>query len=286
MRIRLDRLVLDPSLPDRIAEDDWIDELAESLKSGGQVEAITVRPPIRMGGPHRVIHGRVRWAAARRAGLDTLYARVLPWADDREAGYTLLVANQSRPLAAIEKGWLIAETVRRERDQEGVGAQRRVAARLISSNEKASESTITRYVRIGMVFSQAWLGKEEIDPRRLLRVSLRRLLEAANHRKEEDRRFAIKVLAGLESAPPECPDPAKQVSAGNDPMSRKGVFEEQDTEDGVVISLCPPLDQRWSTEDLRSFVRTFRPLLAEAEARLEAAGVEEGASQTPALGVS
>ena len=70
-----------------------LDALAESIRSHGVIQPITVR---RLEGDHyQIIAGERRWRAARMAGLSELPARIVD-ADDRESMVLALVENLQR----------------------------------------------------------------------------------------------------------------------------------------------------------------------------------------------
>ena len=70
-----------------------LDALAESIRSHGIIQPITVR---RLEGDrYQIIAGERRWRAARMAGLEELPARIVD-ADDREAMVLALVENLQR----------------------------------------------------------------------------------------------------------------------------------------------------------------------------------------------
>ncbi len=70
-----------------------LDALADSIRSHGVIQPITVR---RLEGDHyQIIAGERRWRAARMAGLGELPARIVD-ADDREAMVLALVENLQR----------------------------------------------------------------------------------------------------------------------------------------------------------------------------------------------
>lgn len=70
-----------------------LDALADSIRSHGVIQPITVR---RLEGDHyQIIAGERRWRAARMAGLRELPARIVD-ADDREAMVLALVENLQR----------------------------------------------------------------------------------------------------------------------------------------------------------------------------------------------
>ena len=79
--------------PRRVFEEEALEELAESIRTYGLIQPITVRPLD--SGYYQIIAGERRWRAARKAGLDKVPVRVLE-ADDRRAMEMALVENLQR----------------------------------------------------------------------------------------------------------------------------------------------------------------------------------------------
>lgn len=102
--IAIDRIVPDPTQPRTEFEADAIERLAESLKSHGQIQPITVRWSEGMD-RYLIVSGERRWRAANLAGLRTLAAVVLDGEPDASRILEIqLVENCLREdLAPIER---------------------------------------------------------------------------------------------------------------------------------------------------------------------------------------
>ena len=79
--------------PRREFDPESLQELTDSIREYGVIQAITVRPLER--GYYQIIAGERRWRAARAAGLREVPVRILP-ADDRLATELALVENLQR----------------------------------------------------------------------------------------------------------------------------------------------------------------------------------------------
>lgn len=104
--INLDRIAPDPNQPRTKFEPDAIARLAESLKTHGQIQPITVRWSDGMG-CYLIVSGERRWRAANLAGLATMAAVVLDNEPDESRILEIqLVENCLREdLAPIERAW-------------------------------------------------------------------------------------------------------------------------------------------------------------------------------------
>lgn len=76
LRIRLDLIDPDPNQPRRRFDAETLDELANSLKVNGQIQAISVRPNPDRPGRYLINVGERRWRAAQLAGWTDLKAAI------------------------------------------------------------------------------------------------------------------------------------------------------------------------------------------------------------------
>ena len=131
-KIRLDRIVADANQPRKDFDEAALDELAESLKTRGQLQPIRVRWD-EAADRYVVVVGERRWRAAQRAGLDSLVCVVAPGdATPEELLEDQLVENALRQdLKPIEE----AKAYRQLLDSLGV-SQRQLAERLHVSPQK------------------------------------------------------------------------------------------------------------------------------------------------------
>jgi ParB family chromosome partitioning protein len=83
-RIELGKIQPDPDQPRRVFDDEYLAELAESLKLHGQLQPIRVRWDA-AATTYRIIAGECRWRAARKAGIPALEAIVVDDAISLEA---------------------------------------------------------------------------------------------------------------------------------------------------------------------------------------------------------
>jgi hypothetical protein len=71
LQLPVDRVQPDPRSPRRIFNDDALEQLAESIKSWGQLQPVVVR---RVGDVYQLVCGERRWRAHLRAGLENIWA--------------------------------------------------------------------------------------------------------------------------------------------------------------------------------------------------------------------
>lgn len=90
----------------RYTESSLIDELAQSIKSQGQLEPVAARPHPSIRGRYQLIYGHRRLAAIRKIGNSRIRAEIRD-ADDRSMLQIALVENlQRKDLTDYEKGLL------------------------------------------------------------------------------------------------------------------------------------------------------------------------------------
>jgi ParB family transcriptional regulator, chromosome partitioning protein len=120
----LDAIVPNPKQPRRTFVEEQLEELAESIRTKGVLQAILVRPDPERAGQFEIVAGERRWRAARRAGLTTI-PTIVRELDDRETLEIGIIENVQRAdLNAIEEAEAYRALMDRfGRTQESVGAQ-------------------------------------------------------------------------------------------------------------------------------------------------------------------
>jgi len=93
--IAIDRIVPNPKQPRRTFAEAELQELAESIRAKGVLQAILVRPDPANADMYEIIAGERRWRAARRAGLTSIPA-VVRVMDDREMLEIAIIENVQR----------------------------------------------------------------------------------------------------------------------------------------------------------------------------------------------
>jgi ParB family transcriptional regulator, chromosome partitioning protein len=93
LRIPLDMIDADPNQPRRHFDADALDELANSLKANGQIQAISVRPNPERPGRYLINVGERRWRAAQLAGWTDLRAEI---GEQKDLRVAQLVENIQR----------------------------------------------------------------------------------------------------------------------------------------------------------------------------------------------
>jgi ParB family transcriptional regulator, chromosome partitioning protein len=122
--IAIDRIVPNPKQPRRTFVEAELEELSESIRAKGVIQAILVRPDPANVEMFEIVAGERRWRAARRAGL-TVIPAVVREMDDREMLEIAIIENVQRAdLNAVEEAEAYKALIDRfGRTQESVAAQ-------------------------------------------------------------------------------------------------------------------------------------------------------------------
>ncbi len=122
--IAIDRVVPNPKQPRRTFIESDLEELAESIRTKGVLQAILVRPDPSNADMFEIIAGERRWRAARRAGLTTIPS-VVREMDDREVLEIAIIENVQRAdLNPVEEAEAYKALIDRfGRTQESVATQ-------------------------------------------------------------------------------------------------------------------------------------------------------------------
>lgn len=100
MDIAVECIIPSPNQPRKDFKPDELNELAESIRTVGLIQPITVRPA---GDSYELIAGERRWRAAKLAGLSQISAIVEPAAGQRSALMSLIENIQRSNLNPIEE---------------------------------------------------------------------------------------------------------------------------------------------------------------------------------------
>lgn len=134
--IKVDVVVPNPKQPRSVFDEDALEELADSIKTLGLIQPITVKRD--KGGKYIIISGERRWRASQLAGLATIPAYVRE-ADDQNLHEMALVENiQRQDLNAME----IAISLQRLMDECGLTQD------AVSSRVGKKRSTVANYLRL------------------------------------------------------------------------------------------------------------------------------------------
>jgi ParB family chromosome partitioning protein len=98
--IDIDRIVLNPSQPRMKLDEAHLEELAASIRANGVLQPILVRP---FANGYQLVAGERRIAAAQRAGLLRIPARVRDVPDNRLLEFALIENLQREPLNPMEE---------------------------------------------------------------------------------------------------------------------------------------------------------------------------------------
>lgn len=122
--IAIDRIVPNPKQPRRTFGEEELQELADSIRAKGVLQAILVRPDPSNADMYEIVAGERRWRAARRAGLAAIPA-VVRAMDDREMLEIAIIENVQRAdLNPVEEAEAYKSLIDRfGRTQESVATQ-------------------------------------------------------------------------------------------------------------------------------------------------------------------
>ncbi len=122
--LAIDRIVPNPKQPRRTFAEAELQELAESIRAKGVLQAILVRPDPSNADMYEIVAGERRWRAARRAGLTAIPA-VVRTMDDREMLEIAIIENVQRAdLNPVEEAEAYKALIDRfGRTQESVATQ-------------------------------------------------------------------------------------------------------------------------------------------------------------------
>lgn len=167
--IPINRIQPNPAQPRRHFDKDKLDELAESLRTKGVLQAILVRPDPKDAQQYQIIAGERRWRAAKLAGLERMPV-VVRDVDELELLEVGIIENVQRAdLNPVEEAEAYGALMKRfGRTQESlassVGKSRAHVAntlRLLNLSETAREHL--RAGRISAGAARAAMGAEDPD---------------------------------------------------------------------------------------------------------------------------
>lgn len=102
-----------PGQPRQIFDEAALDELSDSIRTKGVLQAILVRPDPKTAGQYQIIAGERRWRAAKRAGLSTIPA-VIKNLDELELLEIGIIENvQREDLNAMEEAEAYGALIKR-----------------------------------------------------------------------------------------------------------------------------------------------------------------------------
>jgi ParB family chromosome partitioning protein len=134
-RIPLEAIDPNPYQPRRVFQPERLQELAESIRSDGVIQPITVQPN---GSRFTLVVGERRWRAAKLAGLDEIPAVVRQIPPDRLLEVTLVENIQREDLNPIETAQAFDRLSR----------ELNVSHEEIAKRTGKERSTITNFVRL------------------------------------------------------------------------------------------------------------------------------------------
>ncbi|MEL6752578.1 MAG: ParB/RepB/Spo0J family partition protein [Pseudomonadota bacterium] len=119
--LRIDDIRANPAQPRQIFDAAGLEELANSIRIKGVLQAILVRPDPKKSGSYQIVAGERRWRAAKRAGLETIPA-VIKDMDELELLEIGIIENvQRQDLNPMEEAEAYGALMKRfGRTQEGL----------------------------------------------------------------------------------------------------------------------------------------------------------------------
>ncbi|MEM6412835.1 MAG: ParB/RepB/Spo0J family partition protein [Pseudomonadota bacterium] len=167
--VAINRIAPNPSQPRRTFDQDELEELADSVRQRGVLQAILVRPDPKGGSGYQIIAGERRWRAAKLAGLQSIPA-VIRDADELELLEVGIIENVQRadlnPMEEAEAYGALMKRFGRTQESlaESVGKSRVHIAntlRLLKLSESAREHLRAGQITAG--HARAALGGEDPD---------------------------------------------------------------------------------------------------------------------------
>lgn len=135
LSIPISEIVANPYQPRKIFSDEELGELAESIKSMGLIQPISVR---RVNDHYEIIVGERRFRAVKLAGMETIPAIVVKINDEQSAVMALIENIQRQDLNFIEEAEALASLM------ENHGFTQKVLAEKIGKNQ----STVSNKLRV------------------------------------------------------------------------------------------------------------------------------------------
>ena len=133
--IKVEECIPNPTQPRRTFDETALEELADSLRTLGLIQPITVR---KQGDKYLIISGERRWRAAQLAGLETLPAYIRNVDDENLHAMALVENIQRQDLNAIE----IALSMQRLIDECGLTQD------ALAEKVGKRRSTVANYMRL------------------------------------------------------------------------------------------------------------------------------------------
>jgi ParB family chromosome partitioning protein len=134
--VPLDQIIPSGSQPRVAFEADKLEELAQSIRSHGVLQPITVRR--REDGKHRIVAGERRWRAAQLAGLSEIPCLVRTVEDDELLELALIENLQREDLNPIETAVAFSRLIE----------QHQLSHEQIAERTGKDRSTITNFLRL------------------------------------------------------------------------------------------------------------------------------------------
>jgi ParB family chromosome partitioning protein len=132
----LDQILPGPDQPRDVFDQDGLNELAQSIKTNGLLQPITVQK--HADGKYRIIAGERRWRAARLAGFNTIPALVRTVEDSKRLELALIENIQREDLNPLE----IAAAFERLASEHGMSHEQ------IAERTGKERSTVTNFLRL------------------------------------------------------------------------------------------------------------------------------------------
>jgi len=175
VEIAVDAIAPNRHQPREDFNDQLIAELAESIKSAGLLQPITVRPVGSSSPPrYELIAGERRWRAAKLIGWERIPAIVRTASDRESAQYAVVENVQRSDLNPVERAFAIRSLgndfgLTHQQISDAVGLDRATVSNLVRLTELDSRTLdLVRQGRLSAGHARALLGIREVPTRSLL----------------------------------------------------------------------------------------------------------------------
>jgi ParB family chromosome partitioning protein len=197
LQLKLDEIVQNPYQTRLRLDQNYLAELAASIRTHGVLQPVTVRPP--KNGKYALIAGECRWKASSMAGKETIPAIVRAVSDQQSLELTIIENLQRQDLNCLEQAMALERLSREfQLTQEEIalktGMERSTVGnylRLMRLPESVQELLAQDKLSFGQIKTIMRLEEREL----ISRVALKTAEEGTSIRELEEIVFNLSVLA-------------------------------------------------------------------------------------------
>lgn len=99
--LKINQIKPNPNQPRKLIDEESLQELADSIKTDGLFNPITVRPLGK--DKYQIVHGERRYGAAKKIGLKRIEVKVIKISDDKAFLFALIENLQRKDISAYEE---------------------------------------------------------------------------------------------------------------------------------------------------------------------------------------